>query len=370
MSNSNILSHDPIVSVVMAVKNGGDLVRHSIESILSQTFTDFEFIVIDDGSDDDTFNVICSYQDPRMRCFTQKNQGVAKTANRGLGLARGKYIARQDHDDLSLPERLAKQVQFLESNPSYGLVGSRAEIWSLTGPTGRNHDHPTESDILKFELLFNNPFVHTSTMYRKELLSKVGVYDSDPRIVPLDDYEFISRVASISNVSNIKERLVIYRETIDSLTRPKKGDQEDPFSAKLALIAARNIARINGINPLDSRAINFGALIHRYDKGYATKVSYLQSRRLIIGARDSIAKSGSGKNLNDLVRNRLSQLFGICFSGTVPINSFENSAYKIITKTKVILRETYILLRHPIKLFKALLLKFFRCALKIIFMKR
>lgn len=354
-----------MVSVVMAVKNGGELVKQSIESILAQTFTNFEFIVIDDGSDDDTFNIISSYQDPRMRCFTQKNQGVAKTANRGLGLARGKYIARQDHDDFSLPERLAKQIQFLEANPSYGLVGTRAEIWSMDGPTGRYHDHPIESEVLKFELLFNNPFVHTSTMYRKELLAQVGVYDSNPKIVPLDDYEFISRVASISNVANLDQRLVIYRETADSLTRPKNRDQDDPFPAKLALIAARNIARVNDIDPHDSRAINFGALIHGYHKGFVTKVSYFQSRRLIIGARGRIAVSGSNKKLKDLARNKSMQLFGICFSGFVPINCFEYTLYKIILTAKAIIKKILSAAKCSLEFLNSLLVRFIKRILKI-----
>lgn len=359
-----------MVSVVMAVKNGGELVKQSIESILAQTFSDFEFIVIDDGSDDDTFNIISSYQDPRMRCFTQKNQGVAKTANRGLGLARGKYIARQDHDDLSLPERLAKQVQFLELNPSYGLVGSRAEIWSMDGPTGRYHDHPTESDVLKFELLFNNPFVHTSTMYRKELLGQVGVYDSNPEIVPLDDYEFISRVASVSNVANLEQRLVIYRETADSLTRPKNRDQEDPFPAKLALIAARNIARVNDIDAFDSKAINFGALIHGYRNGFVAKVSYLQTLKLINDARDRIAVFGSGVKLNELARNKSRQLLGICFTGSVPINTFEFAMYKIFFIIKATLKKILVVISRSLQKIKNLYIRVLGKLLRIIDLKR
>ena len=360
----------PMVSVVMAVKNGGELVKQSIESILTQTYADFEFIVIDDGSDDNTFNIISSYQDSRMRCFTQNNQGVSKTANRGLALARGKYIARQDHDDLSLPQRLEKQVQFLESHPSFGLVGSRAEIWTEYGPTGRYHDHPTDSDVLKFELIFNNPFVHTSTMYRNELLDKIGFYDSSPEVAPFDDYDFISRVASITNVANIGQRLVIYRETADSLTRPKNRGQNDPFPARLALITSRNIARINGVNSNDPSVINFGALIHGYHRGFITKVSYLQSRRLINGARDRIAFSGASEELGDLVAYKLKQLFGICFSGSIPINFSEYSVFKVIFTAKALIKKVLTVAKYLLQFLKTFLTRIYVKILKIISIKR
>ena len=154
----------PLVSVIMAVKNGGDLVKEAIDSILIQSLTNFEFIIINDGSTDETLRTLQAYRDPRILVVSQENQGLAKALNKGLMLARGKYIARQDHDDISLPTRLEKQVQYLEQHPRVGLLGTAAQIWSLTGSTGRFHDHPSASGVLAFELLFNNPFVHTLSL--------------------------------------------------------------------------------------------------------------------------------------------------------------------------------------------------------------
>jgi glycosyltransferase involved in cell wall biosynthesis len=232
----------PTVSVVMAVKNGGQIMREAIDSILNQTFTDFEFIIINDGSTDETLEVLAEYKDPRIQVYSQENQGVARSANRGLAIARGKYIARQDHDDISLPARLQKQVEYLESHPECGLLGTAAEIWSSSGPTGRYHDHPTNSSLLKFELIFNNPFVHTSVMFRRNIIKVVGLYDPRVLITPLDDYQFISRVARSYPVSNLAERLVIYRENHNSLTSSLRNNSETHLQQKLGFISGQNLA--------------------------------------------------------------------------------------------------------------------------------
>src|SRR5712664_1317555 len=157
----------PTVSVVLPVYNCPQYVGAAIESMLAQSFTDYEMVVIDDGSRDDTLSVVKRYTDPRLHIYTQANRGLAATLNRGIELAHGRYIARQDQDDISLPKRLAAQVAYLEANRSCGLVGTWAEIWREGVKTEREHRHPLDSSSLKFELLLNNPFVHSSVMLRK-----------------------------------------------------------------------------------------------------------------------------------------------------------------------------------------------------------
>ena len=253
----------PMVSVVMAVKNGGQIMREAIDSILNQTFTDFEFIIINDGSTDETLEVLAEYSDPRIQVYSQENQGVARSANRGIALARGFYIARQDHDDISLPTRLEKQVAYLDAHPECGLLGTAAEIWSSSGPTGRYHDHPTNSSLLKFELIFNNPFVHTSVMFRRDIIKVVGLYDPRALIAPLDDYHFISRVARSYPVSNLAQRLVIYRENHNSLTSSLRNNAETHLQQKLGFISGQNLAYYSSdILKKHSKKI---ALIYHYD---------------------------------------------------------------------------------------------------------
>ena len=176
--------------------------------------------------------------DPRVRVFHQADAGLAAALNRGISLARGRYIARQDHDDLADPNRIAKQVEFLDAHPGHALVGTRAEIWVGDRPSGKFHDHPTEDSELRFALLFNNYFVHSSVMMRKAALDEVGVYATDRSRQPPEDYELWSRIARRFRVANLPERLTIYREVPTSMSR----EGADPFKEKLISISAENIA--------------------------------------------------------------------------------------------------------------------------------
>ncbi len=146
------------LTVILTNYNYGIYIKQAITSILSQTRAPDEFIIIDDGSTDESASVIQTFKDHRIRFYEQANQGLAATLNRAVELAGGEYLARQDADDISLPQRLEKQVAFLEAHPDYGMVGTWAVIWEETRETKRFHKHPAESSILKFDLLFDNPF--------------------------------------------------------------------------------------------------------------------------------------------------------------------------------------------------------------------
>jgi glycosyltransferase involved in cell wall biosynthesis len=232
------MSSDPTVSVVLSVRNGGKDLPKALETILNQTFSDFELIAINNGSTDGTREFLDQITDPRVRVYHQEDKGLAAALNRGISLARGRYIARQDHDDWALPNRIEKQVAFLDANLDYGLVGTRAEVWIGDSPTGRFHDHPSDDADLRFALLFNNYFVHSSVMMRKAALDEVGVYSTDRSRQPPEDYELWSRIARRFRVANLPERLTIYREVPTSMSR----EGIDPFKEKLVLISAENLA--------------------------------------------------------------------------------------------------------------------------------
>jgi glycosyltransferase involved in cell wall biosynthesis len=248
----------PLVSVVLPVYNCPNYVGEAIQSILDQTFSDFELIVIDDGSWDETPEVVRQYADLRIRFFTQTNQGLATTLNRGIRLARGRYIARQDQDDVSLPERLGKQAAFLDAHPNCALVGTWAQIWREHTSTDRVHRHPSDNASLNFELLFNNPFVHSSVMIRKSALDRVGLYCTDQDRQPPEDYELWSRIARLYDVANIPEVLHIYREIEGSMSR----DGHSPFMNHLVTISAENIAWASGADPGEPQVMNISALTH------------------------------------------------------------------------------------------------------------
>ena len=255
----------PDVSVVLSVRNGGADLPKAVDSILAQTFTNFELIAINNGSMDGTRSYLDGIADPRVRVFHQADAGLAAALNRGISLARGRYIARQDHDDLADRSRIAKQVAFLDAHPEHALVGTRAEIWVGDRPDGRYHDHPTEDEILRFDLLFGNPFVHSSVMIRKAALDRVGVYTTDPARQPPEDYELWSRISRHYRMANLAERLTVYREVPSSMSR----DGLQPFLEKLVTISSENLAYVTGSTiPLQVHT-DVAALIH----GAATRLS-------------------------------------------------------------------------------------------------
>jgi cellulose synthase/poly-beta-1,6-N-acetylglucosamine synthase-like glycosyltransferase len=248
----------PPVSVILSVHNGAADLPKAVDTILAQTFSDFELIAINDGSTDETASILNSIRDPRVRVFHQDNMGFPGALNRGIALARGRYIARQDHDDWARPTRLEKQVAFLEADPDCALVGTRAEIWVGDQKTERAHDHPTDNAALQFELLFGNPFVHSSMLLRKSALDAVGPYTTDPARQPPEDYELWSRIARRYKVANLPERLTIYREVPRSLSRAGPN----PFQEKLVLISSENLAHATGNMVPDQRHRDISAMTH------------------------------------------------------------------------------------------------------------
>ena len=289
----------PAVSVVLPVYNCPLYVGGAIESVLAQTFADFELILIDDGSRDETPAVLRRYIDPRIMLVTQENRGLAATLNRGIDLARGRYIARQDQDDISLPERFAKQVAYLDAHPECGLVGTWAEIWREGARTDRAHRHPSDNSTLKFELLFNNPFVHSSVMIRKSALARVGAYSTDRNRQPPEDYELWSRIAREYEVANVPELLHRYREVEGSMSR----DGPSPFLNHLVTICAENIAWAAGVDPSDPHVTNIAALAHGADHRVQGKPDFATMRRILRqAAQGAVAAVDRDRFMNEADR--------------------------------------------------------------------
>ena len=301
----------PLVSIVMPVKNGADFVGKAIEALLNQTFADFELIVINDGSSDQSVQVIEQIKDPRITLLSQENQGVSKTSNRGLALCRGKYITRHDHDDLSFPTRLSKQVNYLNDHPQYGLLGTAAEVWTPDGPTGRYRDFPTKSGAITFELIFDSPFVLSSVMFRREVIEKVGVFSEDPLRTPMEDFEFISRVGRQFKMANLPERLVAYREVPNSessVIRPNQGGARDKVVSRIAMFSGENLAFANGMDQSNDDTINFGAINHWFFSEIVGIPNYAAIRQLVIQAAELISIHYHEPELLKILPRKLSNL--------------------------------------------------------------
>jgi glycosyltransferase involved in cell wall biosynthesis len=300
----------PTVSVILPVYNGATDVPKSVASILGQTWRDLELIVIDDCSPtDNSAEVIQALQrdlgDDRLRIeLLPQNRGLAGALNHGIGLARGTYIARQDQDDISLPERIADQVAYMQAHPGCGLLGTRAEIWIGDEPTGRLHAHPTGDAALKFALLFNNPFVHSSVMMPRAALDAVGLYCTDRSRQPPEDYELWSRIARRFPVANLERALLVYREVPQSMSRTGPN----PFLEKLITIGAENLAFANGLAEPDAACRETVALMNAAYHAVSGTIALAEMEKLITGAARAIEAGSPGESLEAARREALLNL--------------------------------------------------------------
>jgi glycosyltransferase involved in cell wall biosynthesis len=203
------MSDNPKVTVLMPVYNGEIYLREAMDSILNQTFTDFEFLIINDGSTDKSADIIRSYRDARIRLVeNEKNLGLIATLNKGIDLSRGEYIARMDCDDISLPERLGTQVEFMDRNNSIGISGTFAK--AVGDESSFLYEYPVEFDKAKCVNLFTNAFAHPTVIFRKDVLVENGL-KYDPAFIHAEDFDLWVRASRATLMSNIPETLVLYR---------------------------------------------------------------------------------------------------------------------------------------------------------------
>lgn len=220
------------VTVLMPVYNAGLFLRETIESILCQTWSDFEFLIINDGSTDSSREIILSFDDPRIRLVdNQSNIGLTKSLNRGLQLAIGEYVARQDADDISYRKRFERQVKFMSSHPEVVLLGTRARAINEKGKPQREDllRIPVGSLAIRWYLIFQNAFIHSSVMFRRSIIwEKLGGYDES--FERAQDYELWSRTARSFKVDNLADVLIDHRfeygSTISSLPLPIPAEEE------------------------------------------------------------------------------------------------------------------------------------------------
>lgn len=213
---------EPIVSVVMAVYNGEQYLRQALKSILTQTFADFELIVVDDGSTDSTIDILNDCHDSRLVLLrNEENIGQTRSLNRGLAVAQGRYIARQDADDLSYPARFASQVAYLDAHPEVGLLGSSYNVIDAAGEVIERRTVPTDNDTIQRILVRRNCFAHGSVMMRRDVLARAGNYHE--ALWSIQDYDQWLRMAEQAQVANLAEPLYAWRYLSTSKSMSDSG---------------------------------------------------------------------------------------------------------------------------------------------------
>ena len=232
------MKSSPMVSVILSVYNAQAHLRDAIESILNQTYTSFELIAIDDGSYDETPNILKEYEstDDRVRVYRHRNQGLTKSLNRAIALSRGKYLARQDADDISLSQRLEKQVSFLEEHPNCFLVGSNYTEITMDGSEEKKPTSPFcgSDDEIRRGIGFFNPFCHSSVLFRKQSGQFVSGYDES--FVYDQDYDLWVRVLKHFQAKNLPEVLV--KRRVSPLMISQKNQKAQRYFAMKAKVRA------------------------------------------------------------------------------------------------------------------------------------
>lgn len=201
----------PRVSVLMPAYNSEKYIAEAIESILNQTFTDFEFIIINDGSTDGTSKIVRKYanRDPRIKFIDNKrNQGLIAVLNQGLDLCTGEYIARMDSDDISRPERFKLQVDYMDAHPNVGVVGAWCQKF---GNQVKNDVFKYQESMRLFDLLiYGSRVSHPTAMIRTSVLRNNKIY-YDPKYPHAEDYGFWVSIARVSEIHNLQTVLLDYR---------------------------------------------------------------------------------------------------------------------------------------------------------------
>ncbi|MEO8771301.1 MAG: glycosyltransferase [Ferruginibacter sp.] len=212
--------NDIKITVLMPVYNAAGYVADAIHSVLAQTFSDFELLIIDDGSTDDTAAIIQSFNDKRIVVINQENQGVAGALNTGLKHARATFIARFDADDICFPQRLEKQYEFLKANPAYMIVGAAVDYMDATGNYIFTYDPPYKTNDELLLMPYNIcPFIHSSVMYKKDVVASIGY---NVHAHSFEDHLLWQKIHDSGKMYNLSESLVKVRLNPTSFTMDER----------------------------------------------------------------------------------------------------------------------------------------------------
>lgn len=242
-------SASPAVSVVMSVYNGERFLHEAVDSVLAQSFSDFELLVVDDGSTDSTARILAEYasSDPRVIVHRQANQGSPAALNLGFSLARAPLVARMDADDVAVPDRLERQQRFLAEHETVALLGGAVTLVDESGRAFAEVQYPLSDAEIREAFAYTTPFVHSAVMLRKETFERLGGYR--PIFDPAEDVDLWLRIAEGYELANLTELVVRYRMHADQATVRRLERQA---LCCVAAYAAARVRREGRPDPFDT----------------------------------------------------------------------------------------------------------------------
>lgn len=279
------MSPPPKISVVMSLYNSSKYLREAIDSVLNQTLSDFEFIIIDDGSSDNGTDIVQSYDDSRVRLIIQENAGLAAALNRAIQSSKSNLIARMDPDDICFPERLSKQYDYLQQHQEIMVLGSGARCIDENGdvlPVVTMKKHFDIGD----QPMPESPCIHPSVIFRRSSYEKAGGYCNEMRFGG-EDAVLFNKILSFGAIDNLSDELLYYRLSASSLSQKSKK-----FNSLLRKIVCKKVkGELLSTNEWDSLSKEY-----RHSKG--DKSAYhLYIAKLFLGAKESGANTKARHHL-------------------------------------------------------------------------
>lgn len=283
----------PPVTVLMTTYNGAATIEASIGSVLAQTFRDFELLIVDDGSTDDTPAILGRIRDARVRIISRPgNCGIVGARNAGFAAVRGRYVAALDHDDLSDPERLERQVRFLDANPGVVLVATEVRIAQEGKVRAPHHPQACDPVALRWLLLIDNPLTWSSVMFRADAVRRLGAF-MRPEYALADDFDLFHRLLRFGDVARLPQVLTTYRyhatnaslaradllrtnaaKVLEAAYAPLLGADSGPA----ALLVTRHLSEREPVR--DRRTLDrIGNVLERLLDGYCTQQNLSQTDR-------------------------------------------------------------------------------------------
>jgi glycosyltransferase involved in cell wall biosynthesis/uncharacterized radical SAM superfamily protein len=287
----------PKLSVVMSVYNGEEYVESAIKSILTQTYHNYEFVIVDDASTDDTRKILKKFDDPRIKIIKNfKNIGLTKSLNKGILATKGKFIARMDADDISLPHRLEKQIYFLDNNVEYALVGSSYYRINANGETCELIDVLNDDKDIKKGLRTQNWFGHGSVMMRRDAILEAGGYDEAFKYA--QDYDLWLKLSENNKLANMEEPLYCWRCTESSITHKNGTEQRD--YANFAI--AESQKRANKIGDDQETGLLISVIVPTFNRPWMLKDSIKSILSQTYNNFEIVVVNDAGEDVSELLR--------------------------------------------------------------------